>query len=164
MPGRKTKLRLCSWHRASKTSPHGPDIRSRVGLLKIHHGSRRSHGSRRNGPWLLPSLWTLQTDPELNYTPRSVFLVSHFDTAAGGVEPAVLVLARPHHVAATSLFPCGPSPAGSPPAQLLSKLLSSLLPSPLVALLSLLRMKYCGRPSSALLLSRTAPSWRSEGC
>jgi hypothetical protein len=27
------------------------------------------------------------------------------------------------------------------------------LSSPLVALLSLLRMKYCGRPSSALLLS-----------
>jgi hypothetical protein len=32
-------------------------------------------------------------------------------------------------------------------------LLSSLLSSPLVALLSLLRMKYCGQPSSALLLS-----------
>jgi hypothetical protein len=30
----------------------------------------------------------------------------------------------------------------------LSKLLSSLLSSPLVALLSLLRMKYCGRPSA----------------
>jgi hypothetical protein len=36
---------------------------------------------------------------------------------------------------------------------LLPKLLPSLLSSPLVALLSLLRMKYCGRPSPALLLS-----------
>jgi hypothetical protein len=54
----------------------------------------------------------------------------------------------------TSLFPCGLSPAGSAPAPLLSSLLSSLLlSSPLVALLSLLRMKYCGRPSSALLRS-----------
>ena len=69
------------------------------------------------------------------------------DTAAGGVEAAVL--ARLHHVA----LPLWLSPADSAPAPLLSKLLSSLLSSPLVALLSLLRMKYCGRPSSALLLS-----------
>jgi hypothetical protein len=53
---------------------------------------------------------------------------------------------------ATSLFPCGLSPADSAPAPLLSSLLSSLLSPPLVALLSLLRMKYCGRPSPALLL------------
>jgi hypothetical protein len=58
----------------------------------------------------------------------------------------------------TSPFPCGLSPADSAPAPLLSKLLSSLLSSPLVALLSLLRMKYYGRPSSALLLSPSRPS------
>jgi hypothetical protein len=58
-------------------------------------------------------------------------------------------LARLHHVA---LFPCGLSPADSAPAPLLSKLLSSLLSSPLVALLPLLRMKYCGRPSSVAWL------------
>jgi hypothetical protein len=42
------------------------------------------------------------------------------------------------------------SPVDSAPAPLLSKLLSPWLSSPLVALLSLLRMKYCGRPSSGL--------------
>jgi hypothetical protein len=47
-------------------------------------------------------------------------------------------LARLHHAAL-------PLCAVSAPAPLLSKLLSSLLSSPLVALLSLLRMKYCGR-------------------
>jgi len=48
----------------------------------------------------------------------------------------------------TPLFPCGlwESPADSAPAPLLSKLLSKLLSSPLVTLLSLLRMEHCGRP------------------
>jgi hypothetical protein len=67
------------------------------------------------------------------------FLVSLFvslvlrDTAAGGVEA--------WRDCTTSLFPCGLSPADSAPAPLLPSLLSSLLSSPLVALLSLLRMK-----------------------
>jgi hypothetical protein len=52
-------------------------------------------------------------------------------------------LARLHHVARRASP--GLSPANSAPAPLLSKLLSTLLPSPLVAPLSLLRMKYGGR-------------------
>jgi hypothetical protein len=62
----------------------------------------------------------------------------------GGVEATVL--ARLHHVA----LPLWAAPADSAPAPLLSKLLSSLLSSPLVALLSLWWMQYYGRPSSAL--------------
>jgi hypothetical protein len=42
--GRQVPLRVLSWHCASTTSPHGPDIRSRVGLLIWK--------PRRNGPWL----------------------------------------------------------------------------------------------------------------
>ena len=82
------------------------------------------------------------------------FLVSLFvslvlcDTATGEVEAAAAVLARLLHVA----LPLWVSPADSAPVPVLSKLLSSLLSSPLVVL-SLLRVKYCGRPSSALLLS-----------
>ena len=55
----------------------------------------------------------------------------------------------------TSLFPRGLSPADSaPPAPLLSKLLSSLLSSPLGGGAAVaVWMEYWGRPSSALLLS-----------
>ena len=55
--------------------------------------------------------------------------------AAGGVEAAVL--ARLHHVA----LPLWTVPADSAPAPLLSKLLSSLLSSPLVGLYLLIQRK-----------------------
>jgi hypothetical protein len=52
-------------------------------------------------------------------------------------------------------------PADSTPAPLLSKPLSLLLSSPLVALLSLLRMKYCcaavDQPSSAVVGAAAVP-------
>jgi hypothetical protein len=113
-----------------------------------------------------------QADPQL-HSPFS-FLVSLFvslvlcDTHGRGWGRSRR-LRRSWRDCTTSLFPCGLSPADSAPAPLISKILPSLLSSPLVALLSsvvvaaVVVVVAAAAPAGVLLVVAGAGSRHSKG-